>query len=92
MAEEELAEISIEQQVLKEMSAKHHQKQQQSGDSGGGGGGGGGGSGGGSGGGGGKKSKQPISLNIADMMLEALQVGIITYSLIWLVFMGSSAV
>ena len=57
MAEEELAEISIEQEVLKEISAKHQQKQQKvekkSEPSGGGGGG--------------KKSKQPISLNTGNI-------------------------
>ena len=67
-ADDELAEITLEQQVLRELSAKSQQQQQQSTDSsnqpkksGGGGGGGG------------KRSAAPISLNIADM-ITALEV------------------
>ena len=70
-ADDELAEITLEQQVLRELSAKSQQQQQQSTDSsnqpkkssGGGGGSGGGG----------KRSAAPISLNIADM-ITALEV------------------
>ena len=68
-ADKELAEITLEQEVLREFSAKSQSSS----------GGGGGqqqkksGGGGGGGGGGGKRSAAPISLNIADM-ISALEV------------------
>ncbi len=60
-------------QVLKEFSAKRQQQQPQASASGAGGGGAGGGSGGSGQQSSGKKSKQPIALNIADM-IDALEV------------------
>ena len=67
-ADDELAEITLEQQVLRELSAKSQQQQQQSTDSSNQPKKSGGGSGGG-----GKRSAAPISLNIADM-ITALEV------------------